>query len=93
MLDMKNDILSISSMDTKYNVQLSSTDLLSCHCFKQVLMCNSFGVMSQRFNDTWLGALYMQRFRAVRSLCKFKGVHMSEQVYQVQNGLFLVYAV
>jgi hypothetical protein len=48
--------------------------------------------MSKRFNDTCLGALYMQKFEAVKNLCKFKVVPMSEQVYQVKKGLFLVYA-
>ncbi len=29
--DVKTDVLAISSTDTRYNIQLSSTDLLSCH--------------------------------------------------------------
>jgi hypothetical protein len=92
MLDVKNDMLGISSTDTKYNIQLSSADLTSCHRINQVFMCDSFGVMSRRFNDTCLGALYMQKFGVVKDLCKFKVVPMSEQVYQVKKGLFLVYA-
>ncbi len=92
MLDVKNDMLGISSTDTKYNIQLSSADLASCHRINQVFMCDSFGVMSRRFNDTCLGALYMQRFSVVKDLCNFKVVPMREQVYQVKKGLFLVYA-
>jgi hypothetical protein len=92
MLDVKNDMLGISSTDTKYNIQLSSANLTSCHRINQVFMCDSFGVMSRRFNDTCLGALYMQKFSVVKDLCKFKVVPMSEQVYQVKKGLFLVYA-
>jgi hypothetical protein len=92
MLDVKNDMLGISSTDTKYNIQLSSADLASCHRINQVFMCDSFGVMSRRFNDTCLGALYMQRFGVVKDLCNFKVVPMREQVYQVKKGLFLVYA-
>ena len=92
MLDVKNDMLGISSTDTKYNIQLSSADLASCHRINQVFMCDSFGVMSRRFNDTCLGALYMQRFGVVKDLCIFKVVPMREQVYQVKKGLFLVYA-
>jgi hypothetical protein len=92
MLDVKNDMLGISSTDTKYNIQLSSANLTKFHPINHVFMCDSFGVMSQRFNDTCLGALYMQTFGVMKDLCKFKVVPMSEQVYQVKKGLFLVYA-
>jgi hypothetical protein len=85
MINAKNDILAISSSETQYNMQLSSIDLLSCHRMNQVFMCNSFGVMSKQFNDTCLGALYMQRFELVRGLCKFKVVPLKEQVYQVRK--------
>jgi len=56
-------------------------------------MCDSFGVMSKRFNNTCLGALYMQKFDLVRSLCKFRVMPMKEQVYQVWKGQFLVYSL
>jgi hypothetical protein len=55
MINAEEDILAISSSETQYNVQLTSTDLLSCHRMNQVFMCDSFGVMSKRFNDTCLG--------------------------------------
>jgi hypothetical protein len=54
-------------------------------------MCNSFWVISKRFNNTCLRALYMQRFELVRSLCKFWVVSLKEQVYWVWKGQFLVY--
>jgi hypothetical protein len=92
MIDAEDDILAISSTETRYNIQLSSTDLLSCHRMNQVFMCDSFGVMSRRFNDTCLGALYMQRFELVRGLCKFRVVPLKEQVYQVRKGQYLVYS-
>jgi hypothetical protein len=92
MIDAEDDILAISSSETRYNIQLSSTDLLSCHRMNQVFMCDSYGVMSKRFNDTCLGALYMQRFELVRSLCKFRVVPLKEQVYQVRKGQYLVYS-
>ncbi len=92
MIDPENDILAISSTETRYNIQLSSTDLLSCHWMNQVFMCDSFGVMSKRFNDTCLGALYMQRFELVCGLCKFRVVPLKEQVYQVRKGQYLVYS-
>ncbi len=91
-IDAEDDILAISSSETRYNVQLTSTDLLSCHRMNQVFMCDSFGVMSKRFNDTCLGALYMQRFELVRGLCKFRVIPMKEQVYQVRKGQYLVYS-
>jgi hypothetical protein len=46
----------------------------------------------EQFDDSCLGALYKQKFGAVKDLCKFKVVPMKEQVYQVKKGLFLVYA-
>ncbi len=92
MIDAEDDILAISSTETRYNIQLSSTDLLSCHRMNQVFMCESFGVMSKRFNDTCLGVLYMQWFELVRGLCKFRVVPLKEQVYQVRKGQYLVYS-
>jgi hypothetical protein len=92
IIDARDDVLAISSTETRYNVQLSCTDLLSCHRMKQVFMCDSFGVVSKRFNETCLGALYMQRFELVRSLCQFLVVPLKEQVYHVWKGLFLVYS-
>jgi hypothetical protein len=29
---VKQDVIGISSTDDKYNIQLLTTDLLSCHC-------------------------------------------------------------
>jgi len=78
--DVKTDVLAISSTDTRYNIQLSSTDLLSCHGVSQIFMCDSFGVMSKRFDDTCRGALYMQKFEAAQNLCKFNVILVEEQV-------------
>ncbi len=89
--DVKNDVLAISSTDTRYNVQLSSTDLMSCHRVNQIFMCDSFGVMSRRFNNTCLGALYMQKFEEAQKLCPFKVVPVEERVYQLRKGHFIVY--
>jgi len=81
--DVKDDVLAILSTDTMYNVQLSSTDLLSCHRVNQIFMCDFFGVMSRQFNNTCLGALYMQEFEAAQTLCPFKVVPIKERVYQL----------
>jgi len=89
--DVRNDILAISSTDTRYNAQLSSTDLLSCHRVNQIFMCDSFGVMSWSFNNTCLGSLYMQQFEAAQKLCPFKVVLVEEQVYQLRKGHFITY--
>ena len=72
MIDAKDDILAISSTVTRYNVQLSSTDLLSCHRMNQVFMCDSL-------ESSWLGALYMQRFELVHSLCKSRVVPLKSR--------------
>ena len=42
--DVKDNVLAISSTDMRFNVQLSSTDLMSCHRVNQIFMCDSFGV-------------------------------------------------
>jgi len=89
--DVKDNVLAISSTDTRYNVQLSSTDLLSCHQVNQIFMCDSFGVMSRRFNNTCLGSLYMQEFNAAQTLCPFKVVPIEERVYQLRKGHFITY--
>jgi hypothetical protein len=89
--DVKDNVLAISSTDTRFNVQLSSTDLLSCHRVNQIFMCDSFGVMSKRFNNTCLGALYMQQFTAAQTLCPFKVVPVEERVYQLRKGHFIAY--
>ncbi len=89
--DVKDDVLAISSTDTRFNVQLSSTDLLSCHRVNQIFMCDSFGVMSRQFNNTCLGTLYMQQFEAAQMLCPFKVVPVKERVYQLRKGHFIAY--
>jgi hypothetical protein len=89
--DVKDDVLAISSTDTRYNVQLSSTDLMSCHRVNQNFMCDSFGVLSWHFNNTCLGALYMQKFEDAQKLCPFKVVPVEERVYQLRKGHFIVY--
>ncbi len=77
--DVKDDVLAISSTDTMYNVQLSSTDLMSCHRVNQIFMCDSFGVLSRHFNNTGLGALYMQKFEDAQKLCPFKVVPLKNE--------------
>jgi hypothetical protein len=89
--DVKDNVLAISSTDTRFNLQLSSTDLMSCHQVNQIFMCDSFGVMSKRFNNTCLGALYMQQFTAAQTLCPFKVVPVEERVYQLRKGHFIAY--
>jgi hypothetical protein len=74
--DVKNDILAVSSIDIRYNVQLSSTDFMSCHRVNQICLCDSFRVLSKRFNNTCLGALYMQQFKEAQ--CPFKVVPVEE---------------
>jgi hypothetical protein len=91
MPDVKQDIIGISSTDDKYNIHLSTTELLSCHRVNQVFMCETFGVMSKDFNDTCLGALYMQKFKEAQSLCMFKVVPVEEHIYQLKKGSFIIY--
>jgi hypothetical protein len=46
--------------------------------------------MSRVFNDTCLGALYMQKFKEAQSLCSFKVVPVEEHIYQLKKGCFIV---
>ncbi len=82
--DVKDEVLAISSTDTRYSVQLSSMDLLSCHWVNQIFMCDSF-------NNTCLGLLYMQEFDTAQTLCPFKVVPVEERVYQLRKGHFITY--
>jgi hypothetical protein len=47
--------------------------------------------MSRQFNNTCLGALYMQKFEDAQKLCPFKVVPVEERVYQLRKGHFIVY--
>jgi hypothetical protein len=91
ILDVRHDVIGISFTNNKYNIQLSTTDLLSCHGINQVFMCDAFGVMSKVFDDTCLGMLYMQRFNEVQNLCSVKVVPVEEYIYQLKKGRFIVY--
>lgn len=88
ILDVKNDVIAISSTDNRLNVQLAATELLSCHQMGQTFMC---GVLSRRLNSTCLGALYFSQFQEAERICKFRVVPAEEQVYQVPSGKFIVY--
>jgi len=89
--DVKHDILAISSTDQRFSAQLSSVDLMGCHRVNQVFMCDRFGVLSRRFNNTCLGALYMQDFTAAQSICKFDIVPAAERIYQLKKNWFIVF--
>jgi hypothetical protein len=89
---VKNDILAISSMDTRYNVELSVQDLTGCHHVNKIYMCSNFGVMSKRFDTSCLGSLYVQDFERAQALCKFEVVPVEERIYQLRKNWFVVYS-
>jgi hypothetical protein len=89
--DVKNDVLAVSSTDQRLHVQLSSIDLMGCHRMNQLFLCDQFGVLSQKFNKTCLGALYMQNFKTAQELCEFVIEPVSEKVYPLRKNRFLVY--
>lgn len=89
--DVKTDVLAISSTSNRLNIQLAAVDLLSCHRINQIFMCDSFGVLSKRLNNTCLGALYFSMFSEAQKICKFKVVPAEEQAYQIRKGEFVVY--
>ena len=89
--EVKNDVLAISSSSSKLNIQLAAVELLSCHRMNQFFMCDNFGVMSKRLNDTCLGALYFSKFAEAQKICKFKVAQAEELAYQIRKGEFIVY--
>ncbi len=89
--DVKNDVLAVSSTDQRLHMQLSSIDLMGCHRMNQLFLCDQFGVLSQKFNKTCLGALYMQDFKSAQEICEFNIEPVSEKVYALRKNRFLVY--
>jgi len=89
--DVKNDVLAISASDSRYAVQLSSTDLMGCFRANQMFMCERFGVLNRGYNDTCLGALYNQQFVTAQNLCRFEIAPIAERVYQLEKHHFLIY--
>lgn len=90
--DVKNDVIAISSTDSRLNIQLAAVELLSCHRMGSLFLCDNFGVLSRRFNTTCLGSLYYSLFEQAEKVCKFKVVPAEEQVYQIHKGEFIVYS-
>jgi hypothetical protein len=89
--DVKNDVLAISASDSRYAVQLSSTDLMGCFRANQMFMCERFGVLNRGYNDTCLGSLYNQQFVTAQNLCRFEIAPIAERVYQLEKHHFLIY--
>ncbi len=89
--DVKNDVLAVSSTDQRLHMQLSSIDLMGCHRMNQLFLCDQFGVLSQKFNKTCLGSLYMQDFKSAQEICEFNIEPVSEKVYALRKNRFLVY--
>jgi hypothetical protein len=68
---VSNDILAISNTDKQHRLQLSYSDLQSCHKLGAHYVCNQFGVQYKGCNQTCLGALYGQWFPCVQTVCEF----------------------
>jgi hypothetical protein len=88
---VKKDVLAVSSTDQRLHMQLSSIDLTGCPRMNQLFLCNQFGVLSQKFNRTCLGTLYMQDFKSAQEICNFNIEPVSEKVYPLRKNRFLVY--
>ena len=89
--DVKNDVLALSTQDSRYAIQLSSTDLMGCFRSHQMFMCDRFGVLQRGYNETCLGALYNQQFEQAQHLCRFEVAPITERVYQLEKHHFLIY--
>jgi hypothetical protein len=57
----------------------------------QLFLCDQLGVLSQKFNKTCLGSLYMQDFKSAQEICEFNIEPVSEKVYALRKNRFLVY--
>jgi hypothetical protein len=89
--EVRDELLAISSTDTRVSLQLSSQDLLGCHRVNQVFMCSNFGVFSKKLSNSCMGSLYMQNFSVAKQFCKFSVHPLEEKIYQLKRNLFAAY--
>jgi hypothetical protein len=87
-----NQILAISSGIDRLSVEMSVTNLMSCHRINSAYLCERHGVMWQELNSTCLDSLYVQDFPGAMTLCKMWIVEQTETVLQLQDNWYLVYS-
>jgi hypothetical protein len=92
MPDPANQILAISSGIDRLSVEMSVTNLMSCHRINSAYLCERHGVMRRELNSTCLGSLYVQDFPGAMTLCKMRIVEQTKTVLQLQDSWYLIYS-
>ena len=86
-------LFALSSDEPRLSMELSEADLAGCHRVNNLYLCERQGTLINRMDSTCLGSLYGQKFQRAIELCDMKVLPISEQVLQLNNNWFLVYAV
>jgi hypothetical protein len=92
MPDPANQILALSSGVDRLSVEMSVTNLLSCHRINSAYLCERHGVLRRQLNTTCLGSLHIQDFTGAMTLCKMQIVEHTETVLQMQDNWYFVYS-
>jgi Baculovirus F protein len=90
--NVQDDLLAISAGFNRYSAQLSSVDLLGCHAINNIYLCERHGVLGKQLNNSCLGALYLQDFELVQSLCPLFIRPAGEVVRQLLDNWFLIFS-
>ena len=85
-------LFALSSDEPRLSMELTEADLEGCHRVNNLFLCERQGTLRNRMDMTCLGALYSQKFRRATELCEMKALPISEQVLQLKDNIFLVYA-
>ena len=74
-------------------MELTEADLEGCHRVNSLYLCERQGTLKNRMELTCLGSLYGQKFKRAIELCEMKARPITEQVLQLNDNWFLVYAM
>ena len=88
-----NTLFAISSGEPRLSLELNESDLEGCYHINSLHLCEKLGVLSARIENSCLGALYNQNFKRASDLCRLDVVPPAEQVLQLANNHYLVYAL
>ena len=89
--DVSHDIIGIAQFDSTYHMQLTATELLSCHSINKRYFCDRNGVLSKNEDSTCLGALYHSKYELAQKICNFYVEPVREFIYQLLDNWFIIY--
>ena len=84
-------LLAVSS--ESWTKELSESDLEGCYRVNSLHVCERLGIMKTEMATSCLGALYAQRFQDALARCPMNVVPLSEQVIQLSDNWFVIFAV